>query len=171
MRHFNPTPPPDSLRDYIYYDDGHIYRAETGKRLGHLNQNRYFLFTYLGRTYLVHRLIYWLHTGEWPPVVDHKDRNKQNNRIENLKPANQVENSRNNSIRHDNKTGYTGVKFYRGKFSADITLQGKRFYSLGYETPEAAALARDILINWFYGDFARYGILDKASIKVGGKAI
>ncbi|EAQ0500014.1 hypothetical protein CTP45_24605 [Salmonella enterica] len=166
---YNPTPPPDELRDYVYYEDGHIYRTDTKARVGCLNRNGYFCYTYQGRTYLIHRLIYWLHTGEWPEVVDHKSRIKTDNRFENLQAATQSENACNNTLRKNSSTGYTGVEQRPGgKYSVSIIIEGKRYYIYGYESLEAAALARDILIRLFYGDFARYGIAENAALKVGG---
>ena len=168
---FNPTPPPDELRDYLYYEDGHIYRTDTKARVGCLNGNGYFCFTYQRRTYLVHRLIYWLHTGEWPQVVDHKSRNKTDNHIENLQAATQTQNAFNNTLRTDSTTGYTGVEKRGDRYNVSIKIDGKRYYLYGYKSLEAAALARDILAKIFYGDFARYGIAENAALKVGGVTI
>ncbi|EGJ4116052.1 HNH endonuclease [Salmonella enterica] len=166
----NMTPPPDSLRDYLIYDDGKIYRADTKARVGNLGNNGYFNFTYKGRTYLVHRLIYWLDTGEWPEFVDHKNGNQLDNRKENLRASTKSENAFNIRIKSSNTTGYTGVIKRFGKYQAQIMLNGKRLTVCGYETPEAAALARDLMSYWFFGEFSRFGVLDK-QIKVGGKAI
>src|SRR5687768_13432076 len=49
-----------------------------------------------GKRYLAHRLA-WLYVyGQMPSTgIDHKDGVKTNNRIENLRPANQVENGQN----------------------------------------------------------------------------
>lgn len=170
MNKTNMTPPPDSLRDYLIYDDGKIYRADTKARVGNLGKNGYFNFTYKNRTYLVHRLIYWLHTGEWPEYVDHINGDQLDNQKENLRAATKSENAINIKARSSNKSGYTGVIKRFGKYQAEITYNGNRFRIYGYETAEAAALARDLMSHWFFGEFSRYGVLDK-QIKVGGKAI
>ncbi|END3518153.1 HNH endonuclease [Escherichia coli O13/129/135:H4] len=171
MKRYRQDPPPDELRDHVYYDDGHIYRVGTESRLGCLGKNGYYNFTYKGRTYLVHRLIYWLHTGEWPEVCDHISRDKTDNHIENLRPSTDAENSRNNSLSETNSSGYTGVEERDGKYNVFIRLEGKRYGIYGYKNKEAAALARDILCKLFYGDFARYGIAENAALKVGDKVI
>ncbi|EDX8731914.1 HNH endonuclease [Salmonella enterica subsp. enterica serovar Braenderup] len=170
MNKTNMTPPPDSLRDYLIYDDGKIYRADTKARVGHLGNNGYHIFTYKKRTYLVHRLIYWLHTGEWPEYVDHINGDQLDNRKENLRAATKSDNAVNIRVKANNTTGYTGVVKRLGKYNAQIMLNGKRCTICGYETAEAAALARDLMSHWFFGEFSRFGVLDK-QIKVGGKAI
>ncbi|HID4300450.1 TPA: HNH endonuclease [Escherichia coli] len=167
----NMTPPPDDLRDYLIYDNGHIFRADTSARVGNLGKNGYYNFTYQGRTYLVHRLIYWLHKSEWPEFVDHENGNRHDNRIENLRPSTRSQNAVNVGVKKHNTTGFTGVRKRGDKYQADIHFHGKRLCISGYETVETAALARDLLAYWFNGEFARFGIIDKQQIKVGGKAI
>ena len=166
----NMTPPPDSLRDYLIYDDGKIYRADTKARVGNLGNNGYYNYTYKGRTYLVHRLIHWLDTGEWPELCDHINGNQLDNRKENIRAATKSDNAANIPVKSNNTTGYTGVIKRFDKYQVQIAINGKRLTVCGYETAEAAALARDLLSYWFYGDFSRFGVLDK-QIKVGGKAI
>jgi len=170
MNKTNMTPPPDSLRDRLIYDDGKIYRADTKARVGNLGRNGYFNYTYKGRTYLVHRLIYWLHSGEWPEFVDHINGDQLDNRKENLRAATRSQNGANSRKSSNNTTGYIGVIKLKRSYQAKIRIDGKDFSHAGYETPEAAALARDILSLCFYGEFARLNLLDK-QIKIGGKAI
>lgn len=58
------------------------------------------------------RIIWALETGEWPTdEIDHRDRNRANNRFSNLRPATNAEQPQNASLRKDNKSGFTGVRF------------------------------------------------------------
>lgn len=184
MTAVNRTPPPDELREQIYYKDGALYfheghdkryKRNQGKPIGYRTKDGYLRvrLTVNGaiRAYLVHRLIYWLEKHDWPVSIDHKDRNRSNNLIDNLKPATLLENNRNTSIRKDNATGYTGVERYGSKYKVKIKLDDRAYVICGYESLEAAALARDILAKIFFGDFARFGILDNAALKVGGITI
>ena len=76
--------------------------------------------------------------------IDHKDRNKGNNKIDNLRLVTTSENLRNVGKLSNNTSGVKGVSFYKslGKYRAQIFVNGKRFH-LGYFTSfEDAAAAR-----------------------------
>lgn len=182
---YRADPPPDELRELIHHVDGKIYylpaakqqysRAK-GKELGFIRKDGYrnIMLTAAGerRHYLAHRIVYWLDTGDWPPILNHKNRNRLDNRPENLEPCEWSENCQNNSIRSDNTSGYTGVmQTPDGKYKVIFNIAGKQYRINGYESLNAAALARDVLIRLFYGDYARYGIAENAALKVGGKVI
>ncbi|EPV4171452.1 HNH endonuclease signature motif containing protein [Salmonella enterica subsp. enterica] len=177
-------PPPDELRDLIHHIDGKIYylpaakqpysRAK-GKELGFIRKDGYrnLMITCNGerRQYLAHRIVYWLDTGEWPPILNHKNRNRLDNHPENLEPCTNAENCQNNTIRIDNSSGYTGVVKNGNRWRVQFSIDGETFYYDGYLHKETAALARDLVISLIYKDFARYGITANAGLKVGGKAI
>ena len=97
-----------------------------------------------GKRYLVHRIIWIWHKGTFPSkFIDHIDGNKMNNRIENLREADQTINNHNAKIRKDNTTGYTGVSFNRqiGKYRASITNNGTQIYLGDYPSVEEASCA------------------------------
>jgi hypothetical protein len=48
---------------------------------------------------MVHRIAYFLHTGEQPEEVDHEDGNRANNRASNLRPATSSGNNRNRNAK------------------------------------------------------------------------
>ena len=91
----SPKPLPDLslLRERFEYKDGALYykvdrgRSRAGDPAGTPTDKGY-LRTYVqGKTYPNHRLIYYIVTGENPgeKVVDHIDRDRGNNSIENLR--------------------------------------------------------------------------------------
>lgn len=95
-----------------------------------------------GRTVLLHREIMQPPKGL---VVDHINRDKNDNRRSNLRVCTQAENCANSKYR-PNKTGYLGVYLHKasGLFHARITRNGKT-RSLGYyKTKEQAGEARKI---------------------------
>jgi hypothetical protein len=104
-------------------------------------------------SWALHRYVWFLEHGYAPTLIDHINRNKLDNRIENLRPANRALNARNvHRVASDNMA--TGVKSYEHRglkkpFQAVIRRHGRE-RSLGYfrTRPEASAAyenARQIL--------------------------
>lgn len=93
------------------------------------------------RTYLAHRLA-WLYVhGVWPSFnIDHRNGNRADNRIANLRDASQSINLQNQrGPRSHNKTGFLGVKPARnGRFAAQIVLNGKPVHLGIFKTAEEA---------------------------------
>lgn len=96
-------------------------------------------------------------TGEWPPMIDHEDTNKLNNKWENLRKATKSQNMMNVGIRSDNKSGARGVSWdsSRKKWTARLRV-GKKYLSLGrFENKEDAIEAYKSAAIKSYGAFAR----------------
>lgn len=111
-----------------------------GSILGSLKHSMgYIQISVDNRLYLAHRLAWLYMTGEWPPAVDHINRDKTDNRWCNLRIANKSQNAANAKIRSDNKTGYRGVQKHGHRFRARIGVGGGRYKHLGlFDTPEEA---------------------------------
>lgn len=85
------------------YKDGHLYWIKTGQRrtlskpAGTLNNAGYIVVRTNDKNYCVHRIIWEMHNGEIHNglQIDHIDRNKSNNYIENLRLATHQQNSQN----------------------------------------------------------------------------
>ena len=75
--------------------------------------------SYLGKkkTYTIHRLValYYIPNPENKPSVDHIDRNRLNNSIDNLRWATPLEQSQNCGMNRRNKSGHTGVSYRKDK--------------------------------------------------------
>lgn len=87
--------------------------------------------SYCGSSWLVHRLIFILMTGDFPlDNVDHINRVKLDNRWENLRDVPQKLNTRNLNMNKHNKTGVSGVYWDkdREKYRAQISLDNKTKY-------------------------------------------
>lgn len=92
-----------------------------------------------------HRIAWAMTYGSWPDHdIDHKNRVRTDNRLENLRPATRSQNSQNSSLRSDNTSGTKGVHVRKdnGRFSASITLDGESKYLGCYHSFQAAQLAR-----------------------------
>lgn len=111
-----------------------------------------------GKSYRAHRLAWFYIHGEWPKdQIDHIDGNKLNNRIDNLRKANNSENNRNVGLKKSNKSGYKGVSWNNReeKWQVFIKLKGKN-KNLGYfkdviEAHKAYCKAA----KFYFGEFSR----------------
>jgi len=89
-------------------------------------------------------------------LVDHKNRNRSDNRLENLRLADAKGNARNRSTPANNTSGFKGVCWYPrySKWVAQITLNGKRT-CLGYfHSKSDAAKAYRAAADQHYKEFA-----------------
>lgn len=100
-----------------------------------------------GHAFLAHRVIWKIITGKEPPdVVDHRDRNGQNNRWQNLREATTSQNCINGSRR--------GVHCQKGRWRARITVDGKRVHIGYFGSEREAARARQTENKTVHGEFA-----------------
>lgn len=88
------------------------------------------------RTVGMHRLV----LGDPPtPSIDHINRNKLDNRKENLRACTDSHNNRNRPMLKGKVSAYRGVSFKRGKWQVVIRINGKLKWFGYHETEEAAA--------------------------------
>ena len=77
-------------------------------------------------------------------VVDHINGNFLDNRRCNLRIVTQSQNRANSRVRHDSKTGYTGVTYLPrdNRYRASVTYHGQVMWLGSYDTIEEAAVIR-----------------------------
>lgn len=158
-----------SMRETFRYEPetGHVIRIKpedprrsnrVGKPAGHINKNDgYMQMLHKGKSYLVHRVVFALMTGEWPTAsVDHINRNRADNRWSNLRLCNHTESSTNISVSRRNKTGVRGVQYWpqRDRWVAMIHAHGKKHWLGSFETKEQAIVARIEGGRRIHGEFA-----------------
>lgn len=86
--------------------------------------------------------------------VDHINRDRLDCRRENLRFALRQQNQANKSIAINNTSGYKGVTFAHGKFSARIKFYSRRLHLGSYDDPITAALVYDAASRYLYKEFA-----------------
>ena len=153
-------PNQEVLHDLFYYKNGNLFhkkRQGKGKVdhvVGWIEKNGYSATNINGIRFRIHRLIYKFHHGCCPDLIDHIDGNKQNNNIENLRSATFSQNVQNSQAKHTNKVGVKGVCIERGRYKANIKINGKSkhlgyFYSL-----EEAKIAYEEFSKKIHGDYS-----------------
>lgn len=163
--------PPEHFKALSYY---RCFKTESyGKVAGYYNKridSKREDFGYwrvgitLGHTvshFKLHRLIFLLHKGYLPIVVDHKDGDQTNNKIENLREGTHKNNSYNLRTPVNNTTGYKGVtksscpKRARIPYKASIEFDGYCFGLGSYANKDEAACAYNLAAKLLFKDFAR----------------
>jgi hypothetical protein len=131
--------------------------VQVGDVAGSLNRQGYIRIAIDYKYYLAHRLA-WLYVyGEWPSGrLDHRDLDRANNRIANLRPATDMQNCANAKRRVDNSTGFKGVSTRQGRYIAQINRDGRRICLGRFDTPEAAHEAYKAAALKHFGEFARW---------------
>lgn len=125
-----------------------------GKRLGCLNDAGYLVMKVRQVPYYAHRLA-WLYVyGEWPNgLLDHKDENKANNAIANLRKATSAQNSARRKTTRKVAPS-RGVFPHGAGFVARIHHAGVRHYLGYFPTLEDAKAAYQAKAKEIHGEFA-----------------
>lgn len=132
-------------------------RRAAGLGAGAIGANGYRYITINKTPYLAGRLAWLFMTGQWPSEqVDHRDRDRSNNRWSNLRLATQSQNSANGSTRTTNTSGFKGVSWdrTRGLWFAKITVNYKQIALGRFQTPENAHAAYIAAASKYFGEFA-----------------
>lgn len=114
-----------------------------------------------GRHYLRSRIVWAIHNGRWPEcIVDHKNRNTIDDRIDNLREATVSQNARNIKTHIDNASGFKGVCWHNDsrKWRATIKVDGKVIDLGRFDAPEDAHAAYRNAAEYHFGEFACAGV-------------
>lgn len=164
--------PPTEIRDFLSYErDTGVFRwirspqnrIKVGLEAGSPNQTGYVLIKFRGRFYVRSRLAWWFVHGEMPPSdLDHRNGNRVDDRIDNLRPATGYQNARNG--KGYGRCPYRGVRQHScGRWEARITVEHQQINIGLFDTADAAAKAYDRMAVKHFGEFARLNFPVSAS--------
>lgn len=129
--------------------------ARAGDRAGSISSGGYRYLSIDGRIYKANRIAWFYVKGVWPiGLIDHKNRDTNDDRWDNLREATHPQNCANTNLRKDNTSGLKGVRQIRsGRWQARLGSGGGLHIGTFDSRSEAeaafASAARD-----YYGDFA-----------------
>lgn len=112
------------------YIDGKLFR--NNKEVGWQQKNGYRMLSYRNKKYLTHRVIWYLHYGKWPAHnIDHINRDRLDNRIENLRDVSQSINTR-------NRANVRGCYWDGVAWRVTFSLHGKTHYMGRFHSKSSA---------------------------------
>lgn len=157
----------EQLKEYFSYDQnaGELIRTKMpgqpdqssdycqqfiGKPMGAQNKEGYLRVVIFQKKYAYHRVIFLYHYGYLPDCIDHRNRDKSDNRIENLRDATASLNGHNREAK-----GYTRSGCGK-KFSAKIHVDGESVGLGTYDTEAEAAAAYQGASLYVWGEDSPY---------------
>lgn len=131
--------------------------AKKGTSAGYCRADGYLRVRVDGQDYLVHRLAYFHHTGELPPLIDHANAVSSDNRFCNLRPATPSQNQANRrATKPLRSSAFKGVtRAGPNRFVAKIVIRGKTKHLGSFRDELAACAAYEIAAVEAFGEFAR----------------
>lgn len=135
-----------------------IYRSQNAKKgdvVGTIS-NGYLYTSIDNKKYPVHRLIWLYHYGYLPENdIDHINRSRSDNRIENLRHVSRSCNLRNSPARESSKCGIRGVYYCNNakKWIAQISINKKMVHIGCYSSIICAAKARNEMEQKHYDNY------------------
>lgn len=141
----------DALRGVVRYDESTgvftwaeriARRVKPGSVAGRISGLGYWRINIGGFSYPAHHLA-WLYVhGCWPKdKIDHINLNRSDNRIANLREANDAQNRQNTRLQKNNKSGFKGVWRVGNRWAAQINVDGVPMRLGRFDSPEQASAA------------------------------
>lgn len=124
---------------------GVLYWSDSKVNAGYTVPAGYIQIRLGDKLYLAHRLIFLMFHHYLPTLVDHKDQDPENNRLDNLRDATKQINAINTGLPANNKSGTKGVSWHKagGKWTAQIKHNGKKIHLGSYDKLLDAVAARE----------------------------
>lgn len=124
------------LKNFSYHN-GVIKRRDRKGSNGSIDKYGYLILKVKGKQYKAHRIAWLLNYGDFPKSeLDHINRDKLDNRIENLRESNRKEQNNNKEPKINSITGVAGVyydtctKGLKKRYTTKVDGKTHRFYTL-----------------------------------------
>jgi len=132
----------------LYWTERRANRTDLSKPAGILTPEGYIQISisinrkqYLFRA---HQLIWRMHHGVWSELhIDHLNRTRNDNRLENLRLVSHQENMMNQGMKYNNKLGYQNISVDRNGYSVRVMINYKVINRKYFRTLEQAISHRD----------------------------
>ena len=156
----------DALKIHFTYDNGLYWvkptanRVKQGDRFGHIHSSGHRRGVFLCDRYYEHKLVWLYHYGVWPKELDHINRIRDDNRIENLREVTRQQNNFNKCSYKNSSSKYKGVSWYKNnsKWKAQYVINSKTFH-IGYFDDELeAAKAYDNTVREVQKEYGKYNV-------------
>ena len=138
----------DEINHKYEYRNGDLYwkhcrfKKQIGTKAGTLREDGYRMVSLNKKPVLAHRVIFLMHHGYAPDVVDHINQDQTDNRIENLRASDRSQNAHNRKPNSTNKSGVSGVNWHstQKKWRAYIVV-GRKTINLGTFSEKDSAIS------------------------------
>ena len=152
------------MKDQLIYDETSpscLRWVATGEPAGCQEPLGYFLVRVgpgNGRLFKAHRIIWYLHHGDMPDLIDHRDTDPSNNRIKNLRRATEGQNRHNSKKHRDNSSGSKGVQWdpRTQKWAVRICVNYQSIWGGRFADKDAAIAEAVRLRELHHKDFSRH---------------
>lgn len=146
---FKPIPDVAFLRSRYAYDPATgVLTSKFGRWAGrpimHTEAQGYVTVRIHGAHFKAHRVIWKMMTGLEPPEeIDHRNRDRADNRWGNLVDATKTENQWNRTVQHQSRSRLIGAFWCEREqcWSSDIRINGRKHWLGYFATPEEAHAA------------------------------
>ncbi len=110
---------------------------------GSVNSNGYTQIRLGPKLYLAHRLAWFYAFQEWPEdIIDHIDKNRSNNSLDNLRDVSQSVNLH-NAVQRPSKSGFRNARKVGNRWQSEIKVKGKSIHLGMFDSPEEASQAAE----------------------------
>ena len=124
------------ILEHFKYENGTLIRDDRKNSVGSYDKDGYLIVKVKGKQFKAHRIVWLLNYGELPNgEIDHINRNKTDNRIENLRIATREIQNQNKDFKPNKNTNVVGIyidntRGLKKKYSFKHNGKSFRFYTL-----------------------------------------
>lgn len=126
--------------------------------VGSLLANGYRQVVFSKQFYKAHRIVWALHYGDpGPHLIDHVNGDKNDNRIENLRLADNAEQQRNKPAQANNRSGTKGLHWddRMARWIGQVQAVGNNFWAASKDRATIEQWLRETRDRW-HGEFAKH---------------